>query len=191
MKSKGKADRTNLDNQNGITLIELLIVIGIMGVVMSLGFSFLMFGTRTFKLSGERADNQFDVRMPTDFVSKEVRYADKVQILTSVPASQPANTYDIYLDASDQLIYNKNGVITTIPGVTGVDDYTFNVSRTSLNTLEYKIGKSGTTKYDVTTQVVILNIEASGIDGTGPGIGIRFTMDAVITGNPIIVASLD
>ncbi len=178
-------------NQKGITLIELLIVIGIMGVVISLGFSFLIFGTRTFKLSGERADNQFDVRMPTDFVSKEVRYADTAEILTAVPASQPPNTYDIYIDASNQLIYNKNGVLTTIPGVTGVNDYTFTVSRISLNTLEYKIGKLGTTKYDVTTQVVILNMNAAGIDGTGPGIGIRFTMGAVITGNPFIVASID
>lgn len=176
--------------RRGVTLVELLIVLALVGTIMAIGFNFLLFGMRTSRLSEERAQHQFEVRMPVDFISKAVRFADSAQILSGVPTAA-AGSYDVYLDGN-QIFYNDNGAAAQIPGTTGVTDYTLTVTRINNSTLEYTIGKTGTTEYDVTTQVVVLNLPAAGsISGNNTGIGIRFTQNTAVTQLPLNIAAIE
>lgn len=166
--------------RKAFTLIELIVVLALLGIVIAVGSSLLLFGNRTFKMSQEKSANQYNVRMPMDFISKEVRFANNVEILTDFPTAEPG-FYDIYVDEG-HLKYNKNGSSAMVPGTLDIVYDTFTVNKINSNTVEYRIGKSG---YNEATQVSILNIGTTGITGSATGIGLRFSLGSVINSVPV------
>lgn len=167
----------SLAKQSGFTLIELVVTLAILGIVIVTIYSINQFGLRTFAQSSDRAENQFEVRMPADFIAKKVRYANNVEILDAVPTSTPTGAHEIFLD-SGQLKYREYGSDSVIIGTQGVSNYSFNIQKKSGtdNMLQYVIGKTGTSNYDLVTDVIVLNVGNAGIAGSQSGIGIRYYM---------------
>jgi len=117
-------------SKKGITLIEVIITIGILGIVLTAIFSFMINGLNTFGIGTDRADSQFDVRMISDFVLKDVRNANEIY------TSEPANSdeyYRIYLDDNIVKYYHPDGT-------------TFNKSQNNINNINFTIQKN-TNKY--------------------------------------------
>lgn len=161
----------------GLTLIELLISIALIGIIMSAAFSLQIFGTKTFKRGEDRADNQFDTRMASEFITKEIRYAKSLEILSSIPT--PASGFNYIFISGGRLQYYKNGIKINPPGIGDVSDFTLSFSRVFDNTAGFKVGKQGSTDFDLDTRVSILNIgnaspyKIKDYSG-GTGIGVRY-----------------
>lgn len=178
-------------NRKGVTLVELVLAMAILSIVMGTIYSINLFGLRTFAQSNLRAENQYETRMPADFIAKRIRYANSIEILSDVPEDTPSNAHEIFID-SGELKYREGGSEAVLIGTQGVTDYSLEMSRKSgtSNVIQYTIGKAGTDKYDLVTDVVILNLESKGITGPDQGIGVRFYTDAAENVTPVSIVSL-
>ena len=67
-------------NKKGITLIELVIAIGILSMVVALGYSLYLTGVRGFLREATSVDNQFKVRHASTMIGRQIRRADTVAI---------------------------------------------------------------------------------------------------------------
>ncbi len=76
--------------QSGVTLVELLLVIVVIGFVMAAAASFLSFGTRTFSISSSQAKVQQEARLATTMVSQDLRTAIEVALYTAGTKPTPA-----------------------------------------------------------------------------------------------------
>ncbi|MDW7656058.1 MAG: Ig-like domain-containing protein [Bacillota bacterium] len=182
-------DKTN--SKSGFTLVELIVTIAILSVVLATIYSLFQFGSRSFSLSRDNAESQFEVRMPTDFIAKNIRFADTLEIITAVPASNPTNPneYYVYLD-NGQLLYKDNNGTVIIPGTESRTDFTFAVNRkiNTSNVVTLAIGKTGTNIFDLVTDVTALNLTQN-IAGTS-GIGMKFRTDRAEGITPANIVSL-
>jgi len=113
-----------MQKRKGVSLIELIIVLAIIGIVILLASSSHLFGLNTFSMSQEKSKNQFEVRMATDFVAKKLRYAGSIRMLSSEQTMAPTTGNYIYLTGGT-LYCNEGGLQIPIPGTEGVIDFTF------------------------------------------------------------------
>lgn len=177
--------------RKGLTLIEIIITLGIFSLVTSTIYSLNLFGIRSFATSNERAENQFEVRMPTDFIAKKLRFANTIKILDDIPSTPTDGAHQIYLDKGE-LVYKEHGLPAKIIGTSNVGDYTFVVEKTlnTGNVVSFKIGKSGTDKYDLSTDVVVLNLNQIGITGDTTGEYIEFFTNRADSVTPVSIVDL-
>ena len=165
-----------MQKRKGVSLIELIIVLAIIGIVILLASSSHLFGLNTFSMSQEKSKNQFEVRMATDFVAKKLRYAGSIRMLSSEQTMAPTTGNYIYLTGGT-LYCNEGGLQIPIPGTEGVIDFTFS-STISSKDLSFTIGKmNAENKYDVTTSIDVLNM-SNGASGTSV-YGIEYTKPSI------------
>ncbi len=69
--------RTNVLSQKGVTLMELLIVLAIMGIVLTLGGSVLVMGIRSYNKDLRSIDVQQNVRLAMEYITGELLNAKK------------------------------------------------------------------------------------------------------------------
>ncbi len=81
------------NNRNGFTLLELLVAAAIMSVMLLAVFSLLSFGVNTFEAGKQRIDLQQNVRIAADFIFRETRYANELEIVspTEISFALPEN----------------------------------------------------------------------------------------------------
>ena len=108
----------------GITLIEIIIAVAIALMVLTVSFSVFSFGNNAFRKGVSQYDVQSDVRLASDYVQNQVRYATFIKLIDS-PTFNEYQDYDegdpaelmaikqnleyIYFDESNRLnhvIYN-------------------------------------------------------------------------------------
>lgn len=104
-------------NHKGITLIEILIVFALIGVVLSLGYSFALFGKKTFDGGEKQSEIQFDARMVSKFITDELRNATSLELI-SIPASFTNDNFNYIYIINNQLVHRYNGVVTNKTGPT-------------------------------------------------------------------------
>lgn len=68
----------------GITLVELIIAMTIASIAVAALYSIFSYGLRNFHSQSTSADNQANVRMALNFIGREIRKADKVEINNNV-----------------------------------------------------------------------------------------------------------
>jgi Tfp pilus assembly protein PilE len=113
-------------SQRGLFLIELLIVLGLLSVVLSIGYMLFSFGYNSFFIAEARSDVQQNVRMVADFISREVRHATEATLLDAsqtIPAAADIadeNTHYIFLNADGKVEYRTKDQSFLIPS--GISD---------------------------------------------------------------------
>lgn len=70
-------------NENGFTLLETLVVITLFAILAGTFFSLFIFTTNIFQAGTTILDLQQNVRIATDFIIRELRYASTLQVITS------------------------------------------------------------------------------------------------------------
>jgi len=70
--------RNIIESKKGMTLVELIIAIGLISVIITLGYMFYFTGVRAFDRNVDRADIQQNVRHSISFISKRLLNADEV-----------------------------------------------------------------------------------------------------------------
>lgn len=89
--------------QAGFTFIELLIVLGLIAIVLSLGYMFFGFGLRTFDRGERQTIAQQGIRSAANFITSEIRFADEI-ILNPEEISNADDYYYIY-QLGDSVFY--------------------------------------------------------------------------------------
>lgn len=93
--------------ENGFSLVELLVALSILGIVLAMGYSYFFFGSNTFRIGGNQSNLQRNIRLASDFITRELRYATCVSILSSSndDCESCAN------ENQHSYIYLENGII--------------------------------------------------------------------------------
>lgn len=133
-------------NKKGVTLIELLIVLAILGIALSLGFSFSIFGMRTFDGGINKSEIQFDARMVSKFLTDELRNAISLELI-DIPASFTNDNFNYIYIINNTLVHRYNGVVTNKTGPTLIEVLpTFVLTKldNDNNTLSFDIKSSKT-----------------------------------------------
>lgn len=115
------------NNNKGITLVELIIVLSLIGIIFVLAFQLNIFAILGIRTGQERAQVQHNVRLASDYITKELRNAYTINILPSLP--DPLDTGRRYLYVEGNTIkHYQSGNITDImrdPPVDMVPTLTF------------------------------------------------------------------
>lgn len=95
-----------LNNKHGITLIELLVALALVGLVLSICFSIFFFSNKTFSKGEDQSAIQSDFRLAADFVKSEMRNSEEVEIVTLDQIPNIDNGYK-YLYVEDNTLKYK------------------------------------------------------------------------------------
>ena len=72
---------TWIKNSKGVTLIELIVVLGLVSLVLLVGYNLLPLGLNTFGMQTENIDNQSRARQAIRQISGEIRKASSVDVI--------------------------------------------------------------------------------------------------------------
>jgi type II secretory pathway pseudopilin PulG len=112
----------HLKNNNGITLVELLVAISLIGIVLGGSVMIALMGLNTFKLDINQSDVQYEVRRASAEINEKLRNATNISsnvITTSIPPILLANelktvdAYDCHYTVNENVLqldlYAKKG----------------------------------------------------------------------------------
>lgn len=67
----------------GFTLIELVIVLGLIGIVLSMIFSPIIFSYKNFNIQNQRINIISDARTTMDYLTRQIRKSNEVDIINN------------------------------------------------------------------------------------------------------------
>ncbi|WP_312651785.1 prepilin-type N-terminal cleavage/methylation domain-containing protein [Proteiniclasticum sp.] len=70
-----------MKNKRGFTLIELVIVLALLGIVLSMIYSPIIFSFKNFDIQNEKANIISDARATMDYLTRAIRKADTVEVV--------------------------------------------------------------------------------------------------------------
>jgi len=162
----------------------MMIALAILLLVLALGFTFNNYVNKSFNISNEQSEVQFNVRMAKERIENLVRFADNIEILAvwDTGLIEESTFEGIYTDETGSLIYNQNGTATNLlAGISDDIDYEITFNNKDQVFLLCNIGgeTTGGYSYELSTELQILNVE----EDTGI---IKDFGDASTTGTAIV-----
>ena len=171
-------------NISGITLIELMVALGIMGIVMTTLYSLFTFSNRTL-LRGERQyDIQSDMRIAMDSLVNNIRKATYVTLLSAneskaeIAEGLPYNY--LYIDGNSMFYARFDNIsnshsVSKLAGRLVPDKSAFSRAKNDILRIELAAEYNGQT-YPVSSEVLLVNLSLLGrkINGTERDKGIKF-----------------
>ena len=91
-----------INESSGFTLVEIMIAVLIIGIVLSMGFMLFLFGISSQQIGEDQADVQQNARLVGDFISKELRMAEKCDILLDYDKDLTPEELKIFLGGDDE-----------------------------------------------------------------------------------------
>ncbi len=73
--------RRYIKQQQGLSLIELVIVLSLLGMVLAAGYNYLSFGLSSYARGEKQTVAQHGLRLTSNYVKNELRYASLVEII--------------------------------------------------------------------------------------------------------------
>jgi len=100
-------------NEKGVTLIELLAVLALLSVILLLVNSVHLFGQKQMNLQTKEVQNQSDVRLAINLITKEIRKANLVEVPTTND-QLTINGKDVYKLEGTTLKKNSEDIASNI-----------------------------------------------------------------------------
>lgn len=177
----------------GLSLIELMIAASLLVIVLAIGYGFYFFGLTSFTSAESRSDVQQNIRMATDFITREVRFASSMELLdaaTVIPAPEHVGDGVHYILLSGNAIEHRaKNVSRIIPGVISGSvsfDLSFAKSGSHDDMLLIQVSGtgSGLQSYQLSSEIFLENLQHFGQNITVSGSdlkAIRFTRHTFVT----------
>jgi len=177
-----------LRNTAGFTLIELMVTLAVLPIAIALIFTMLSFGTASFTLGENTAQKQYEVRMASDFITKQLRYANSITFVQSEPAADAGHN-DIYLkdvDGIKCLQFRESGVSKIPPGLSEFKNVKLIFNSFTNGIIEFTVGDTTDSKYDIHTKVILLNyVQSTSITIPSSCIGVSYSLPTSAISNPV------
>ena len=170
-----------LKSSQGVTIIELLIALSILGLVVSVAWAMQSYGLASFSQGESLVTRQQNIRMVTRTLSEEIRFARGVVVEDSL--EEPDYVY--YWADAGSILKGSEANPETILSSTKDTSYSLEFNVVSLKEgegekdpriVEITVrSESPQGVYEVTTSVQGLNLPIEGIEktGVGPVLGIK------------------
>lgn len=151
--------------KRGVTLVEIIIAIGILAIVLSSVYGFNLFGIRSYSLGESEWNLQNNVRMLSDLITNETRYASEVEITDKTPVQ--GDGYNYFRTEGKEVKFYKNGELVsvfkgnTLPYMRYEVDFTASAGNELtfiITAYDERRGKS----YKIDSKVLCLNIPGDG-----------------------------
>ena len=116
-------------NKKGMTLVEVIVAIAIIGIISTVTANVFIFENRSFKRADTKSVNQMGVRLAAQVINKELRYASDIKLLAS---NNFEDEYEyIYLDEqSNKIMIKRSGTkegVELLKGKQTFDEVNFTV----------------------------------------------------------------
>jgi prepilin-type N-terminal cleavage/methylation domain-containing protein len=174
------------NNDKGITLIELLIALSIIGILLATTFAFFLFGNKTFSMGSSQYSTQADLRFASDYVVKSIRYSTAITLSSTIPSSiAQTDKYDYIYISGNSLIhsaYNNNDTRLNHTISSGLLSSSSFWSEKNLNSQMVGLSLNGienNQNFDLQSNIALPNIELkkSYIANTSNAKSIKFIVD--------------
>lgn len=116
-----------MKSNRGFTLIELAIVLGLAGIVLSMIFSPIIFSFQNFGIQNEKANITSNLRATMDHLTRQIRKASEIEVV---------NDNAIKIDSKVYKIQDRNLVKDDSILIEGVDEL---IIRKDKNRMEIKV----------------------------------------------------
>ncbi|HAE62320.1 MAG TPA: hypothetical protein DCG38_08325 [Eubacteriaceae bacterium] len=162
------------DNQKGITLVELIVVLALITIALTVLFGIFRTGWRTFGSGVDKTTMQQNARFVSNKITEELKFAKNLSNDPSIFSDDPA-FYKISF-VGDELIvakydslddYNNNIISDTSSTGTNLSSLQFNNDSDSDKTVEFtlrtfeKTGQAELDEYEITTSIQLMNKEVT------------------------------
>ncbi|MBN2259621.1 MAG: type II secretion system protein [Clostridiales bacterium] len=146
--------------KKGFTLIEVIIVIALIGILSLILTSIVAYSLNNYKMSKEKHEEQFDVRLAADLITLEVRNALSISLISS--AGGTGTKYLYYAD-NDLIMVDEDGaeVNFTNGKIQGI---TFELIESSIDHIFLEFNVTGINGYAVNSAVLLNNMASSDIE---------------------------
>ncbi len=153
-------------SRKGLSVIELVVALSLLGIVLAVGYSYFFFGVNTFRIGETQSNLQRDIRLTSDFLTREVRNAVAISLYNSnsgLPHSADGNNY-IYLDGSVIKHIDANGNQSSKTGnVIDTLIFDINLIEPDNNNKQYLLtftisGSDNSQVYEIESEVYLNNI---------------------------------
>lgn len=114
--------------QKGLSLVELLIVLALLGIILAVGYNYFYFGTQAFARGERYAIAQQASRHASDIITREIRFAHEIEINPTGGISVDDFDY-IYLE-NDSIKVREGGVVRILAD-SNADDIAYSIFFTS------------------------------------------------------------
>ncbi len=170
-----------LNSRKGVTLIEMLIVLGLISVVISVAASMFLFGLKTFAHGNAQYGIQSDVRLASDYIQKQVRYATSVEVIDAPSIYDAGYSYIYFDDATDELIHKAWNLTTNTHDTTFQHSFLFEFPETGFtlnnSNLTFTVKAiDGTQHYLISTQILLPNLflRSSSVIAATPKVALKY-----------------
>lgn len=141
----------------GLTLIEIIISLALLGIILVPIFSFYFFGANIYKAAEKKSKVQNDILFAAEFITKELRTATDIYLNKTL--NQNKDLYNCSIGLKNGCIEyyynNKSKPLTN----SVIIELSFTLKRNS-NLLEFHIiGEEGKGQYRIDSKVTLLNLE--------------------------------
>ncbi|SES71414.1 prepilin-type N-terminal cleavage/methylation domain-containing protein [Natronincola peptidivorans] len=174
-------------NRKGFTLIEIMIALALVGMVITVAISLVIYGNSLFGISNNQFHLQSEARFTMDTITQEVRKATELKIMSvaDCEAEKDSQNYN-YIYLKDGVIYHSiynettstrtEKIVTNSVSNIGI---VFSKALNSTNTLRIKITvEENAQSYIAETQITLLNFKLmrpkSTVQGNDSDLAIRY-----------------
>ena len=150
-----------LNKEHGFSIVELMVALTLLGIVLALGYMYFDFGMRSFNRGERQAIAQQAVRLTSDFITSELRFANQIEINPDDGLSETGFKY-FYLNGNSSIVFrDDDGTTERILADSVLDDMPYNIYFTSNvpdDVIIYTIDADDEL-YKIETRVQALNLE--------------------------------
>lgn len=160
-----------ITNNQGVTLIELILVAALMSLIFAAVFSVYLAGQRTFIMTSNQASVQQEIRKVSNLIVEELEFAHSWEISGTIPTSFDSNYSYIYVE--NQVLHIRlRGELSTFSDV----EYELSFLKAHEHVLRIRLeGTKDSNEFRFETEIRKLNEGIfNDIGGIGDKISIRF-----------------
>lgn len=145
----------------GVSLVELLIGLSLLGLVFSMAYLIFNYGINTYDITELQITLQQEVRMASRMFSEEIRFARSLELLDSVPVNLTTGENFVYVK-DNKLIHVTGGTERVYVDPSGEGDLKIDFELVDDKQVNFKISleskkRNKNRAFDLESSVIPLN----------------------------------